>query len=414
MGGFYYVRNALNALASLPPGERPDVTVFVPGSFEGELLLSAGASDADWLRVVRIPDRVVSDLSRTDEMQAAVDAAAVDVVFPLLVVPPVLFSARTVGWIPDLQHGCLPDLFTAEERGRRDRLFAFLAAHCDRIACSSEAVRHDFERLVPGGEGKAVLLRFASLFSAAAYAEPPEATLAKLGVSGKYLYLPNQFWVHKNHRVVFEAWRRLRERGRRIPLVCTGWPDDYRAPGHYEGLVKFLATNGLVDDVRLLGFLERADQVQLFRGAAAVLQPSLFEGWSTSIEDAKSFGKRLIVSDIPVHREQVGPEALYFEPHGPDALAETVAAAWDALPEGHEPAREDAARAAAWVRGQEFGRRLAVMFEDLAARGRPTPPADGGAALRLLAWMSRRASALEVENVHLAAALTGEGREPAG
>ena len=148
VGGFYYVRNALNALASLPPGERPDVTVFVPDSFAGELLLSAGAADADWLRVVRIPDRVVSDLSRTDEMQAAVDAAAVDVVFPLLVVPPVLFSARTIGWIPDLQHRCLPDLFTAEERGRRDRLFAFLAAHCDRIACSSEAVRHDWRQSI--------------------------------------------------------------------------------------------------------------------------------------------------------------------------------------------------------------------------------------------------------------------------
>ncbi len=46
----------------------------------------------------------------------------------------------------------------------------------------------------------------------------------------------------------------------------------------------------------------------LLRGAAAVLQPSRFEGWSTIIEDAKSLGKPIVASDIAVHREQLDGE----------------------------------------------------------------------------------------------------------
>ena len=60
--------------------------------------------------------------------------------------------------------------------------------------------------------------------------------------------------------------------------------------------------------------LPRAHVFRLMRQSLAVLQPSLFEGWSTSVEEAKSVGKRMILLDIPVHREQDPPRALFFDP----------------------------------------------------------------------------------------------------
>jgi hypothetical protein len=38
----------------------------------------------------------------------------------------------------------------------------------------------------------------------------------------------------------------------------------------------------------------------------------LFEGWSTVIEDARGFGRPLIVSDIPVDREQADSDTIFF------------------------------------------------------------------------------------------------------
>ncbi|MCK5691803.1 MAG: glycosyltransferase, partial [Bacteroidales bacterium] len=51
------------------------------------------------------------------------------------------------------------------------------------------------------------------------------------------------------------------------------------------------------------------------------LQPSLFEGWSTVIEDAISLQVPVIASNIPVNMEQLKEKGSYFEPHNADQLA---------------------------------------------------------------------------------------------
>ena len=51
------------------------------------------------------------------------------------------------------------------------------------------------------------------------------------------------------------------------------------------------------------------------QGSLAIVQPSLFEGWSTVVEDAKALNKLLIVSNIEVHKEQLqNSAAIFFDP----------------------------------------------------------------------------------------------------
>ncbi|MCK4990044.1 MAG: hypothetical protein KAS29_06140, partial [Bacteroidales bacterium] len=52
----------------------------------------------------------------------------------------------------------------------------------------------------------------------------------------------------------------------------------------------------------------------------AVLQPSLFEGWSTVIEDARSLQVPVVASSLAVNQEQLGEGGVYFDPHKPDEL----------------------------------------------------------------------------------------------
>jgi glycosyltransferase involved in cell wall biosynthesis len=59
----------------------------------------------------------------------------------------------------------------------------------------------------------------------------------------------------------------------------------------------------------------------LMKNAQAVIQPSLFEGWSTVVEDAKALYQTLIVSDIAVHQEQLEQKAYYFPPNDYVTLA---------------------------------------------------------------------------------------------
>jgi len=56
----------------------------------------------------------------------------------------------------------------------------------------------------------------------------------------------------------------------------------------------------------------------------AVVQPTLFEGWSTVIEDAISLQVPVVASNLPVNIEQLGDDGVYFDPHNPSQLAELL------------------------------------------------------------------------------------------
>ena len=56
------------------------------------------------------------------------------------------------------------------------------------------------------------------------------------------------------------------------------------------------------------------------KNALAVIQPSLFEGWSSVVEDAKAMNQNLIVSSLKVHQEQLGNNAYYFNPNDDNEL----------------------------------------------------------------------------------------------
>ena len=48
------------------------------------------------------------------------------------------------------------------------------------------------------------------------------------------------------------------------------------------------------------------------KNAKAIIQPSLFEGWSTVIEDARSLQVPVIATDLTVNIEQLGDKGKYF------------------------------------------------------------------------------------------------------
>ena len=59
-----------------------------------------------------------------------------------------------------------------------------------------------------------------------------------------------------------------------------------------------------------------------------MINPSLFEGWSTSVEEAKSLDKRILLSNIPVHREQAPARGIYFDPQDAADLAFKLKQVW--------------------------------------------------------------------------------------
>lgn len=246
-------------------------------------------------------------------------------------------SIPTIGWIADLQHRRLPDLCSAAESAARDAVIARWARECTALMFSSESARRDFERFYEPASIPVFVIPFVPLTQPVAAAEASRA-IAQYRLPPRYFYIPNQFWAHKNHRLVIEAARLLHERGDPVDVVFTGGAQDYRNPRHYADLVELAAP--LAGHAHFLGVVPYADVLALMEGALAVINPSRFEGWSTTVEEARNLGKSILLSDIDVHREQAPARGVYFDPDKPEDLAGKMWAAW----QDHEAVHEEALR----------------------------------------------------------------------
>jgi len=258
-----------------------------------------------------------------------------------------------VHWLPDFQYLHLPELFPQAYVAQESNRIRAVAAQSDAILLSSYSALADFRQILGSSPSSPVtVLPFVSQPTIASAAAAPAATRSALieryGLMMKFFYLPNQFWSHKNHLVVFEAVRLAKEHGVAVAVVCTGNLKDYRSwdNSYANMLFNFIATNQLEADIRILGSIDYADVLHLMAECVAVINPSRFEGWSSTVEEARSLGKRLVLSDIPVHREQSPPRVTYFQPDDADELSRVLMQLWLLPPDGEliedrRQARED-------------------------------------------------------------------------
>lgn len=274
------------------------------------------------------------------------DTAGIDVLLPILFLASASDllprgKAATVGWIPDFQHEFLPELFDPRELAKRRDDCRRCAEANDLVLLSSESVAEDFRQFLPDFSAKARVASFPSVF---AFDPPDQSDLfvrRKYDLPEKFLLVANQFWAHKNHACVVQAMNLLRRQGTDATVVFVGQLSDGRSQHcPASAILQQISELSLRDHVRVLGRVPREDLLCLLREAAAVIQPSKFEGWSTTVQDAKALGRPVICSDIATHREQA-PQALgFFGVDQPEALATLLHEIWPDLPAGPNLADE--------------------------------------------------------------------------
>lgn len=370
MGGAIYVRNLIYCLDSLPRETKPRVRLigdvdpaspYVRELARFPFVQTPGEAIG---RAERLRARLARGLpARLAAIVSPPALAGIDLTFPSFGVP--LPGALALHWIPDFQHVALPEFFAPEERHQRDANIRAIAAQDAWLVLSSEAAAADFRALVPDHRIRVAIWRFCTVLTEAE--EGGADPISRYGLPDRYIYLPNQFWAHKNHAIAFEALGLLAKRGVRPTIVCTGQEDDRRNPAHMPALRALLSERGVAGQVRFLGLVPRADQIAIFRSASFVLQPSLFEGWSTVVEDAKALGRPMVLSDLPVHREQAAEggadfRALLFDPRSPTELAEVLAVALDRFSGAQTRHDAERARNAAETRRLAAGRRIMDIF----------------------------------------------------
>lgn len=233
---------------------------------------------------------------------------------------------KTINWIPDFQHIYLPEMFSKKEIRKRNNDFMNMIRKSDMIVLSSYDALKDLNSFSCTEKNKVRVLQFVSqvnIVSEKKVDQNKELLQKKYLLPDNFFYLPNQFWKHKNHMLVFEAVRELKKKGKDIYVVCTGYLHDYRNTNYVKQIKEFISKNELENNIRLLGLVNYEDVFLLIKFSIAVINPSLFEGWSSTVEECKSMGKNMILSNLGVHKEQY-PEALFFEKNNVNSLTEVL------------------------------------------------------------------------------------------
>jgi glycosyltransferase involved in cell wall biosynthesis len=230
------------------------------------------------------------------------------------------FPLPTLTWIPDFQHLYLKRLFSLRAFWKREIGFRIQAMSGRHILLSSEDARGDCEKHYPITQGCTSVVHFCAPPPKLPSIEEASRVMRAYKLPKNFFFLPNQFWAHKNHICVIHALSSLKERGINLVIACPGKQADERNPQYFKRIHDLIYSRGLEDNIRLLGMIPSAHITALMMTCAALINPSKFEGWSTAVEEAKVIGVPMILSELPVHKEQCN-DAFFFDADAPDELA---------------------------------------------------------------------------------------------
>jgi glycosyltransferase involved in cell wall biosynthesis len=377
-GGYNYLLNLLRAVSDHGAG-RVQPVLFVGDDARDEHLNPFTAISGT--EVVRTPylrdplkSRRLRDAVLTGSDRPAIrefEAHGVHVIFEAAQFYGWRVRIPAIAWIPDFQHRYLRQLFGFRSYWRRELGFRAQVLSGRQVMLSSEDARRDCERFYPATKGRTHVVPFA-------IHAPPEMRFSRIraiadqyGLSEKFFFLPNQFWAHKNHKCVIEALQLLSTRGTRVVVAASGLQVDPRQPNYFARLKALIDYSGLEGSFRLLGLIPHDHVLALMQSCSALINPSAFEGWSTTVEEAKAMGTPMILSSLRVHKEQAKGKALYFDKDSPAQLAR-ILETFEPLPGPQRAALAERSRIAAADAVRRFAVQFCELMELVAGRHEPS------------------------------------------
>lgn len=329
-GGYNYLLNLVRALAVHASGR------VQPVLFLGSDVDERDATPFELIAGISVVRNAVFNEARKGKRlrqalvvgcdRAAAEAFAeqrIDVVFEPAQFYGWSFPMPAVAWIPDFQHRYLKHLFDFKAYWQREIGYRVQILSGRHVMLSSDDARNDCVRFYPSTRGRTHVVRFAVPAATDLGSVAARVVADGYGLPETFFFLPNQFWIHKNHECVIQALKILRTRGRDVVVAVTGKQADTRDPGHFPRIQRLIESSELAHSFRLLGLIPHEHIPALMRSCAALINPSTFEGWSTTVEEAKAMGTPMILSSLRVHREQSN-DALFFDASAPEQLADIL------------------------------------------------------------------------------------------
>jgi glycosyltransferase involved in cell wall biosynthesis len=173
----------------------------------------------------------------------------------------------------------------------------------------------EIQRVLGGDAGRIRVVPLAADdFEVSSRADDAEA-LARLGVKAPYVLTVGAAEKRKNHALLERAMRDVVASHPGTTLVLAG-------PRRH-------AAADVAPWMHTLGFVSDADLMALYRGAAAFVMPSTYEGFGLPVLEAMRVGTPVICANASSLPEVAGDAALWVTPDDPAELARAISRVLD-------------------------------------------------------------------------------------
>ena len=146
--------------------------------------------------------------------------------------------------MPDFQHKYYPEYFNFFNYYKRELLFIIKLLIRDRILLSSENAKNDCLKFYKVNPKKLYVVPFSIDLNPSNYIDKKEYLKKKYDIENNFFYIPNQFWRHKNHRLIFNLLDQLlknKEKYDKLPqFIFTGLSEDNRDKNFSNNLISLM------------------------------------------------------------------------------------------------------------------------------------------------------------------------------
>jgi len=139
----------------------------------------------------------------------------------------------------------------------------------------------------------------------------------------RFIFYPAQFWEHKNHIVLLEAVKILKDKGLDINLVLVG-----SQINNFKKVLSKIDELHISENVFILGYISNDEMASFYRNAAALAFVSLAGPTNIPPLEGMILGCPVIVSNVYAMPEQVNDAALLVDPTDPGDIAEEIEMIW--------------------------------------------------------------------------------------
>jgi glycosyltransferase involved in cell wall biosynthesis len=213
--------------------------------------------------------------------------------------------------VHDLYFRVLPAQVGRREAFTTDIIYRLMLGNHDQIVTVSDATKRDLVRCYPSSTDRITTVHSAATVS------PRSADTETSEIEGRYVLAVGNATLNKNFKVLAQAMALLHEAFPDIALVHVGSDPT-------ESIASALAASASkLRLVRLMG-IDDARLTRLYRGAACLCVPSLYEGFCLPILEAQGQRCPVVCADRSATPEVAGEGALTFDPENPRELAEKL------------------------------------------------------------------------------------------